>query len=113
MARGGLSMAVVENSDADGASLRAFAFEHAREYQEVQLRFFEAVESMDPAAIAAVLRAHPYHLDSLLQLSDVYGVQGDPQGAADLVERALYRFERALHPLCDLASRRCRLAYER
>ena len=31
---------------------------------------------MDPEAISHVLRAHPYHIDSLLQLSEVRGGKG-------------------------------------
>lgn len=41
--------------------------------QTVQLSFLRAVRTMDPDAISAVLRAHPYHIDSLLQLSEVRG----------------------------------------
>lgn len=43
---------------------------------------------MDPGNISSILRAHPYHIDSLLQLSEVLKIQGDVQMAADFVERA-------------------------
>lgn len=38
--------------------------------QDVQMRFFRAVNSLDPNQISALLQAHPYHIDGLLQLSE-------------------------------------------
>lgn len=80
-------------------SVQIFRFEHSKEYQSTQLKFLKAVSSMDPANISAILRAHPYHIDSLLQLSEVLKMQGDVQMAADFVERAIYCFELAFHTL--------------
>lgn len=40
----GISMALLQSKD----SIHYFSFEHSREYQQVQFKFLDAVESMDP-----------------------------------------------------------------
>ncbi|XP_075289454.1 ribosome quality control complex subunit TCF25 isoform X2 [Opisthocomus hoazin] len=91
-----------------------FTFKHHREYQQVQFKFLDAVESMDPNNIVPLLEAlEPYHVDSLLQLSDVCRMQEDQEMARDLVERALYSLECSFHPVFSLTSGTCRLDYRR
>uniref|UniRef100_A0A8C4XEK5 Transcription factor 25 (basic helix-loop-helix) n=1 Tax=Erpetoichthys calabaricus TaxID=27687 RepID=A0A8C4XEK5_ERPCA len=90
-----------------------FTFEHNREYQQAQFKFLDAVESMDPNNIVVLLQTNPYHIDSLIQLSDVCRVQEDQEMAKDLIERALYSFECAFHPVFSLTSGVCRLDYLR
>ncbi|NXC64448.1 TCF25 factor, partial [Aleadryas rufinucha] len=90
-----------------------FTFEHHREYQQVQFKFLDAVESMDPNNIVLLLQMNPYHVDSLLQLSDVCRMQEDQEMARDLIERALYSLEYAFHPVFSLTSGACRLDYRR
>ncbi|NXD30601.1 TCF25 factor, partial [Spelaeornis formosus] len=90
-----------------------FTFEHHREYQQVQFKFLDAVESMDPNNIVLLLQMNPYHVDSLLQLSDVCRMQEDQEMARDLIERALYSLECAFHPVFSLTSGSCRLDYRR
>uniref|UniRef100_A0A2K6FEA9 TCF25 ribosome quality control complex subunit n=1 Tax=Propithecus coquereli TaxID=379532 RepID=A0A2K6FEA9_PROCO len=60
-----------------------------------------------------LLQTSPYHVDSLLQLSDACRFQEDQEMARDLVERALYSMECAFHPLFSLTSGACRLDYRR
>ncbi|RXN18054.1 transcription factor 25 [Labeo rohita] len=107
--RPGISMALVESKD----GIQHFTFEHNRDYQQVQFKFFEAVESMDPNNFVVLLQLNPYHIDSLLQLSDVCRMQEDQETARDLIERALYSFECAFHPVFSLTSGTCRLDYRR
>ncbi|KAI5276857.1 transcription factor 25 isoform X1 [Manis pentadactyla] len=105
----GLSMRLLESKK--GAS--SFAFEHSEEYQQTQHKFLTAVESMEPNNIVVLLQTSPYHVDSLLQLSDACRFQEDQEMARDLVERALYSLECACHPLFSLTSGTCRLDYRR
>ncbi|KAF4010655.1 hypothetical protein G4228_002133 [Cervus hanglu yarkandensis] len=105
----GLSMRLLESRK--GRS--AFAFEHSEEYQQTQHKFLAAVESMEPNNIVVLLQSSPYHVDSLLQLSDACRFQEDQETARDLVERALYSMECAFHPLFSLTSGTCRLDYRR
>ncbi|PNI16126.1 TCF25 isoform 3 [Pan troglodytes] len=105
----GLSMRLLESKK----GLSFFAFEHSEEYQQAQHKFLVAVESMEPNNIVVLLQTSPYHVDSLLQLSDACRFQEDQEMARDLVERALYSMECAFHPLFSLTSGACRLDYRR
>lgn len=107
--RPGISMTLLESKD----GVHYFTFEHSRDYQQVQFKFLDAVESMDPNNIVGLLQLNPYHIDSLLQLSDVCRIQEDQEMARDLVERALYSFECTFHPLFSLTSSTSRLDYLR
>nr|XP_010596086.1 transcription factor 25 isoform X1 [Loxodonta africana] len=105
----GLSMRLLETKK----GLSSFMFEHSEEYQQVQHKFLAAVESMEPNNIVVLLQTSPYHVDSLLQLSDACRLQDDQEMARDLIERALYSMECAFHPLFSLTSGTCRLDYRR
>lgn len=107
--RPGISMALLQSKD----GTQHFTFEHSRDYQQIQFKFLDAVKSMDPNNIVALLQLNPYHIDSLLQLSDVCRIQEDQEMARDLIERALYSFECACHPLFSLTSGSSRLDYLR
>ncbi|XP_074895875.1 ribosome quality control complex subunit TCF25 isoform X2 [Buteo buteo] len=105
----GITMQLVDTR----RGVQYFTFEHHREYQQVQFKFLDAVESMDPNNIVLLLQMNPYHVDSLLQLSDVCRMQEDQEMARDLIERALYSLECAFHPVFSLTSGTCRLDYRR
>ncbi|XP_055088882.1 ribosome quality control complex subunit TCF25 isoform X5 [Symphalangus syndactylus] len=105
----GLSMRLLESRK----GLSFFAFEHSEEYQQAQHQFLVAVQSMELNNIVVLLQTSPYHVDSLLQLSDACRFQEDQEMARDLVERALYSMECAFHPLFSLTSGACRLDYRR
>nr|CAG4641952.1 EOG090X0BCY [Eurycercus lamellatus] len=89
-----------------------FKFEHNKEYRQIQFTFWEAVASLNPANIVALVNMHPYHIDSLIQLSDVCRMSDDTQMATELIERSLYILESAFHPSFNLASGNCRLEYK-
>lgn len=90
-----------------------FVFKHSPSYQEVQFLFLDAVESLNPNNISAILNTHPYHVDSLLQLSEICKMGEDYQMAAELIERALYCLEHSFHTLFSLTQGYSRLAYRR
>ncbi|PAA86129.1 hypothetical protein BOX15_Mlig008420g4 [Macrostomum lignano] len=100
-------------SDSFPAGSAAYRFEHSREYQRTQLAFADAVESGQPDRLAEILHRQPYHVDTLLQLAEVFRLQEDAATAADLVERALYAMECAAAPGFSFASDRCRLSFAR
>ncbi|KAJ2446950.1 hypothetical protein IWW46_000611 [Coemansia sp. RSA 2440] len=77
-----------------------FAVEHTERFRSVQIDFLSAVMTNDADAIAGLAYHHPYHVDALLQLSEILKqTGGDFIEAGTLVERALYAFE------CGFASR--------
>ncbi|PWN53219.1 DUF654-domain-containing protein [Violaceomyces palustris] len=78
----------------DGEGGRLCSWEHSRAYREVQMQFLQAVQSYDPNSLMALLRVYPWHIDTLLQLSEISRHQGDLGQAADFNDRALFAFER-------------------
>ena len=108
-ARSGLSMRPVE-SDEPGSW---FTFDHSPTYQQVQMRFLSAVESLNPDLIVAILNTAPSHIDSLLQLSEICKMGDDSAMAAEMVERSIYALESGFHPCFNLAAGNCHLDYKR
>jgi len=90
-----------------------FVFEHQEMYRNVQFKFYDALESMDHNNIIALLNAHPYHIDSMLQLSEIFRMQEDHRMAGELIERSLFVFECAFHTLFNITQGNCRLDYKR
>eukprot|EP00095_Tigriopus_kingsejongensis_P000320 maker-scaffold292_size219010-snap-gene-1.35 protein:Tk00320 transcript:maker-scaffold292_size219010-snap-gene-1.35-mRNA-1 annotation:"transcription factor 25" len=105
----GLTMKFVR-SEPNGNQV--FAFHHNTEYQTVQKHFLQAVESMNPDFIVQILNQHPFHIDSMLQLSDICKMGEDLQMATELIERCIYALEAAFHPMFNLAAGNCRLDYK-
>lgn len=105
----GLSMSLVENKD----GVLLFTYEHSQSYQQIQRKFLEAVESLNPDNIVAIINNHQYHVDALIQLSDLCRLSENLPMAADLIERALFCLEYVFHPLFNLAQGNCRLDYRR
>lgn len=60
-------MDLVKNS----GGIHTFSFTHNASYQQTQKKFFEAVESFNPEHIVNIINQQPYHVDALLQLSDL------------------------------------------
>lgn len=104
----GLSMSLDHTKD----GCFYFKYEHNKEYRQIQYDFWDAVSSLNPANIVALVNMYPYHIDSLIQLSDICRMSEDPQMATELIERALYILESAFHPSFNLASGNCRLEYK-
>merc|ERR1719376_677528 len=108
--KNGLSMKFLE-SDEDGNQI--FTFDHSKDYQEVQQQFYQAVESIQPDYIVQILNVHPFHIDSMLQLSEICKMGEDSQMATELIERTLFAMEAAFHPLFNMAVGAARLDYRR
>ncbi|KAI9734958.1 MAG: hypothetical protein M1834_002039 [Cirrosporium novae-zelandiae] len=89
---GGLGMEMVRKNE-DGSIL--FKFVHNSVYNDVQRQFGTCVESMDPERLIHLLVFNPYHVSTLLQVSEVAKHQGDHSVAGDLLERALFTFGRS------------------
>ncbi|XP_026473372.1 transcription factor 25 isoform X2 [Ctenocephalides felis] len=109
MGKSGLGMDLVKNS----GGIHTFCFTHGPSYQQTQKKFLEAVESLNPENIVNIINQQPYHVDALLQLSDLCKMSEDLAVASELIERALYGLEMAFHPLFNLAQGTCRLDYKR
>ncbi|EST06850.1 Transcription factor 25 [Kalmanozyma brasiliensis GHG001] len=89
----GMSMDILESP-----SGRTCVWRHSKAYRQVQMQFLQAVRSYDPNSLMALLRVYPYHVDTLLQLSEYSRHQGDLGQAADFNDRALFVMERCASP---------------
>jgi hypothetical protein len=74
-----------------------YAFVHNRMYQDVQGQFDTCVASMDPQRMVLLLQHNPYHISTLLQVSEIAKQERDHTTSGDLLERALFSFGRAVH----------------
>ncbi|KAL9097272.1 MAG: hypothetical protein Q9165_000699 [Trypethelium subeluteriae] len=91
---GGLGMEVVEKRP-DGSV--EYSFVHNGSYGDSQRQFEACVASMDPERMIQHLHFNPYHIATLLQVSEIAKHQGDHAIAGELLERALFSFGRAVH----------------
>ena len=62
-------------------------------YMGVQEQYYAMVATHDPQMMADLMHLHPYHIDTLLQMSDYYSQMGEHATAADLIERSVYALE--------------------
>lgn len=105
----GLTMEFEGTSSSGNAS---FIFRHNSSYQSVQKQFWSAVDSLHPENVMELVRRHPYHVDSLIQLSEMCRIQEDSAMAAELIQRSLYSIEAVFHSNFSLSSGKCRLSYK-
>ncbi|KAK9851873.1 hypothetical protein WJX84_005125, partial [Apatococcus fuscideae] len=78
----------------------------------VQRVFEQSQASMDPNRIVQILQQHPYHIDSLLTMYELYRSTGEQAYADEILERCLYALEMAWHPWFNPAGGNCRLDFE-
>lgn len=111
-AKTGLAM-TLDNSMESQGGIQYFIYEHGSSYRQAQMKFIQAVESSDHENIISMVHQHPYHVDALIQLSELCKLSEDLATAAQLIERALYTLEYAFHPLFNLTTANCRLDYRK
>lgn len=109
---GGLGMEIVDKR-ADGSV--EYRFVHNGMYQEVQRQFQICVGGMDPERMIQLLHHNPYHISTLLQVSEIAKQQRDNATASELLERALFTFGRSVHSTFsgNLAAGKARLDFRR
>ncbi|CAL4138361.1 unnamed protein product, partial [Meganyctiphanes norvegica] len=81
-------------------------------YQRLKSAFLSALPRLAQNKITALLNQEPFHVDTLLQVSDIFRLGDDSAMAAQLLERALYVLETAAHPLFNMTTGTCRLNYK-
>ncbi|KAI8089506.1 transcriptional repressor TCF25-domain-containing protein [Halteromyces radiatus] len=91
----------------------SFAFQHQEIYQDLQLDYLNAIAQHEPEGLFRLLSQYHYHVDSMIQISDIAKQHGDWAAAGDCIDRALYACERAFHPLFTFGSGTVRLPYQR
>jgi len=71
----------------------AYKVIHGGQYKAVQGAYEECQASFDPNQVAALLQHHPYHLDALLTMHDLYRSMGENAAADEMLERCVYAIE--------------------
>ncbi|CAI5976668.1 unnamed protein product [Closterium sp. NIES-65] len=91
--------------------VRVFRYVRSATYRAAQHLFEQTVASHDPNQLGLFVAHHPYHVEGLLALSEVYKQVGEVQTSADLLERALFLLEAAWHPWFNPSLGTCRLEF--
>ncbi|RXG56985.1 Transcription factor 25 [Armadillidium vulgare] len=104
----GISMVLVESTP----SYNLFKFQHNTTYQQTQFKFLEAVESFNPDNILNLLHREPFHVDTLLQVSEIFRLADDSAMSAQLIERAIFVMESVAHPLFNVTTGNSRLNFK-
>ncbi|KAL6263202.1 hypothetical protein P5V15_006002 [Pogonomyrmex californicus] len=110
--KSGLSMSLDDSIKTTG-NVQYFVYEHSASYKEIQHKFLQAVESLNPENIINIVNAHSFHIDSLLQVSEMCKINDDLAYAAEFIKRALYCLECAFHPFFNITTAQCRLDYRK
>ncbi|XP_018308237.1 transcription factor 25 [Mycetomoellerius zeteki] len=112
--KSGLSMSLdPDHSTETTENVLYFVYEHSASYKEVQQKFLQAVESLNPENIITIMNIHSYHIDTLLQVSEMCKLTEDLAHAAEFIKRALYCLECAFHPFFNVTTAKCRLDYRK
>ncbi|XP_014206506.1 transcription factor 25 [Copidosoma floridanum] len=109
--KSGITMTLDKTMDKTG--VQYFVYEHSSSYRQVQQKFINTVESLNPENIISIVNAHPYHVDSLLQSAEICKLSEELAMAASLIERALFYLEYAFHPLFNMTTATCRIDYRK
>ncbi|KAK5956243.1 hypothetical protein OHC33_002818 [Knufia fluminis] len=108
---GGLSMEALSVTGFE----KKYNVMHNQLYKNAQWDFRMAVESMQAEAIISLLQKYPYHISTLLQVSEIAKHQGDSSLSGDLLERALFTFGRSVNSSFPTAFREgtARLSFDK
>lgn len=74
-----------------------FRYVHPRKYAAVQREFDATVQTYDPEALVLLQHEHPWHVDTLLQLSLLHMQFNEEESAEDMVCRCIYALQGAFH----------------
>jgi hypothetical protein len=94
---GGLYMVTSGVVDAE-SGMSDFSFAWKDDYAQANFDFEIAVGSHDPNRLFSLLNHYPWHLETLLRISELYHYSGQAQESSEILERCLYACERAWHP---------------
>lgn len=98
------------NNNSDG--IRYFRYRYEASYQRVQDQYRSFVEMHDPNLLVQLCAHHPYHVDTLLQLAELYRQMGELDRAAEQIERCLYVLESSWNISFKPFDGRCRLRFD-
>lgn len=85
----------VKATEEAGSDVRYFRYTHEPSYAHIQEEYRVVVNTHNPDNLVALASRHPYHVDTLLQLAELYRQMGELDRAAEQIERCLYILEGA------------------
>ena len=94
----GIHMELCKDVSDPSTGMSEYAFVWKPEYEEAQFHFEVAVASHDPNRLFHLARDYPWHLETILRISELYHYSGQAQESSEMLERCLYACERAWHP---------------
>lgn len=92
-------------------SVRYFRFNHEPRYEVIQQDYRAIVQTHNPNMLVGLINRFPYHVDTLLQLGEVYRQTGEFDRAGELVDRALFVLESTWHRAFKPFSGDCRMSH--
>lgn len=108
-----LDSEATNNASERGISdVKYFRYAHEAHYARLQDLYLELVKSHDPNLLVDICSRYPYHVDSLLQLAELYRQMGELDRAAEQVERCLYVLEGSWHVSFKPFDGTCRLSFD-
>eukprot|EP01138_Halocafeteria_seosinensis_P004191 gb/GECG01004286.1/.p1 GENE.gb/GECG01004286.1/~~gb/GECG01004286.1/.p1 ORF type:complete len:813 (+),score=110.23 gb/GECG01004286.1/:1-2439(+) len=78
---------------------RFFKYLFSPGYSRIQEQYIAAAQTYDPHSVMRVYATYPYHVDTCLQLAEVYRATGQLEEMGKMLEQALCTLESAWHPL--------------
>ncbi|KDQ07759.1 hypothetical protein BOTBODRAFT_38551 [Botryobasidium botryosum FD-172 SS1] len=89
-----------------------WTIEHDIQYKKMQMEFLGMVQVGDPNHFVTLLQINPWHVDTNLQLAEVFRHQEDYDKAGELVDRAMFAYERAFAGSFNFTLGTCRLDFD-
>ncbi|KAG8786089.1 hypothetical protein FRC20_008568 [Serendipita sp. 405] len=90
-----------------------YTVEHSPSYRWDQRQFIQIVGMLDPNHLFALMRESYWHVDTLLQISEVYRAQDDHSVSSDFISRAIFSYERSFSGSFSLTGGASRLDFRR
>lgn len=109
----GLVMELDKEATSNNVSgLRYFRYVHEASYARIQDDYRSLVGTHDPNMLVALCSRYPYHVDTLLQLAELYRQMGELDRAAEQIERSLYVLESSWNIAFKPYDGNCRLRFD-
>ncbi|CAK4273287.1 unnamed protein product [Aphanomyces euteiches] len=86
-----------------------FQIDWSIEYKKMQEQFQILQMTHDPQSIVHFLHKHPYHVDALLQMSEVFQHHGQMDHSTDCIKKCVYFMELAWGEQFNVNSGHCRM----
>ncbi|KFD70999.1 hypothetical protein M514_16750 [Trichuris suis] len=90
---------------------KQFAFKYNKAYSKKESEFLAYIRSPNLRSLTIFLRKHPYHVNSMIQCSEMLYYRDDLNTAQDLNEMAIYSLECSFHSCFTITGGDCRLDY--